>query len=529
MTAASPLPPRSYDLIGFGDEVPGILALVAAAREFRRQTGKLPRSLLMFKGDSRIGVGGLLVRGGLAYLDRTTIPSEVKQSLGLPTFGDPAALYKEFLQRSQVNQIAIDPRLADAALRQLLSESGVDLISRVQVQSVLRDGPILAGIRLVNGQMYLGSQFIDSTVNAELAQMAGVRKLQGFGTFGLPGSELPVTLVFETEGLSVDRLKQIELDYLKRLTNPNDVEAQRYIQIAAGGDSKLAEQFRQGLKDDRGNLNSLFVGADHIDLRCRALPILYHAFRGKKMALQESGMILDQANIAVLPGSRLSWNALLCHVTGSQAEALARNAARPTPEMLEEIGFLDRFFKSLGATAVRPAAELYIRHAGNVTGVVEPLSGAKMLAGAIPATQALGTFGYYLDVRGGIAGLGPRAMQCGLSSISFHTPPLFNIGIQHALVQAIPNLAIVSPGSGFEGYACAAGRIVEFNVAVGQGVGIAAGLALLSGRTLATIANLEVRQVLEQTRQLPQIYGRSYMSEAIRLQEFEQMLVGGRG
>jgi FAD dependent oxidoreductase len=524
MTAATQLP-RSYDLIGFGDEVPGILALVAAAREFRRQTGKLPRSLLMFKGDSRVGVGGLLVRGGLAYLDRTHIPLEVKQSLGLQTFGDPASLYKEFLQRSQVKQIALDPRLADAALRQLLSESGVDLISRVQVKSVLRDGPMLAGIRLTNNQMYLGSQFIDSTVNAELAQMAGVQKLRGFGTFGLPESELPVTLVFETEGLKVDRLKQIELDYLKRLTNPNDSEAQRYIQIAAGNDAKFAAQLRQGLTDDRGNLNTMSVGIDHIDLRCRALSILYHAFRGSKLALQESGMILDQANIAILPGGRLSWNALLCAVTGSQAEVLARNAAKPTPDILQELGFIDRFFKSLGATAVRPAAELYIRHAGNVLGVVEPLSGAKMLAGAIPASQALATFGYHLDVRGGIAGLGPRAMQCGLSSISFHTPPLFNVGIQHALVQAIPNLAIVSPGSGFDGYACSAGRIVEFNVAVGQGVGIAASLALLSGRNLATIANPEVRQVLEQTGQLPQIYGRSYMSEAIRLQEFEQTLL----
>ena len=524
MTAATS--PRSYDLIGFGDEVPGILSLVAAAREFRRRSGKLPRSLLMFKGNSQLGVGGLLVRGGLAYLDRANIPADVKQSLGLPTFGEASALYREFLQRSQVNQIALDPRLADPALRQMLSEANVDLLSRVEVKSVLRDGQILAGIRLANGEMYLGKQFIDSTVNAELAQMAGVRKLQGFGTFGLPESELPVTLVFETEGLKVDRLKQIELDYLKRLTNPNDIEAQRYIQIAAGGDSRLADQLRQGFRDDRGNLNTMFVGADHIDLRCRALPIVYHAFRGKKMVLQESGMILDQANIAVLPGGRLSWNALLCYVTGSQAEALARNGAKPTAEMMQEIDFLDRFFKSLGATAVRPAAELYIRHAGNITGVVEPLSGAKMLAGAIPATEALGTFGYPLDVRGGITGLGNRAVKAGISSISFHTPPLFNVGIQHALVQAIPNLAIVSPGSGFDGYACAAGRIVEFNVAVGQGVGIAASLALLSGRNLATIANLEVRQVLEQTGQLPRIYGRSYMSEAIRLQEFEKILLG---
>ena len=73
MTAATQTP-RSYDVIGFGDEVPGVLALVSAAREYRRCTGKALRTLLMFKGNSQEGVGGHLVRGGLAYLDRCSLP-----------------------------------------------------------------------------------------------------------------------------------------------------------------------------------------------------------------------------------------------------------------------------------------------------------------------------------------------------------------------------------------------------------------------------------------------------------------------
>ncbi len=68
--------------------------------------------------------------------------------------------------------------------------------------------------------------------------------------------------------------------------------------------------------------------------------------------------------------------------------------------MLEEMRFVDKWFRSIGATAVRPAIELYIRHAGNVTGVVEPLSGARMLEGGVSSDEALGTFGYHLDVRG---------------------------------------------------------------------------------------------------------------------------------
>jgi hypothetical protein len=169
--------------------------------------------------------------------------------------------------------------------------------------------------------------------------------------------------------------------------------------------------------------------------------------------------------------------------------------------------------------------ELYIRHAGNVMDAVEPLSGARMLEGGVLANEAIATFGYHLDVRGGITGLGARANERGIESITFHTPPLFNVGIRHALMRSVPNLAVVSPASGFDGYACAAGRIVEFNVAVGQGVGIAAAIALNSNRNLADIPNREVRQVLVQTGQLPKIYGRANMLEASRLQAFESTMI----
>ncbi len=103
--------------------------------------------------------------------------------------------------------------------------------------------------------------------------------------------------------------------------------------------------------------------------------------------------------------------------------------------------------------------------------------------------------------------------------------PIFNIGIKHALIKDVPNLAVIGPGSGFEGYACSAGRIVEFNVAVGGGVGIATIIALLSGKDLADISNQEVRQVLAATNQLPKIYGISNMAEATRLEKFESVVV----
>jgi hypothetical protein len=519
-----PSNPRAYDIIGFGDEVPGVLALICAAREYRRRTAKYPRVLLMSKGSKYEGVGGHLVRGGLAYLDRSQITSELRASLNLDLFGAPPAIYKEFLQRAGVTSIALDPRQADAALRKMMQEAGVALIREVEIKSVLKDGTRIVGIEIARGETYWGQQFIDSTVNAELAQAAGVNKLKGFETFGLPESELPVTLVFETQGITPRSLYQTELIYLQRFTNLADAQAQEYLMHAAGFDRQLAERLRKDMVDTKGHLKRMWIGADHIDICAPALSAAYHSFRGKKLSLHESGVILDKGNIAILPGGRLSWNAALFAVTGSEAEALARRSAKPTPKMLEEMGLIAKWMQSIGATAVTPALELYIRHAGNVTGVVEPLSGAMMLRGGVPPQVALGTFSYHFDVRGGIPGIGLRAIEKGFSSVSFHDPPIFNIGIRHAVLKNVPNLAVVSPASGFEGYASAAGRIVEFNVAVGQGLGIAAIIALLSGRNLADITDLEIRNVLVETGQLPRIFGIAKVDAASRLYAFESSI-----
>ncbi|WP_416667546.1 hypothetical protein [Egbenema bharatensis] len=157
---------------------------------------------------------------------------------------------------------------------------------------------------------------------------------------------------------------------------------------------------------------------------------------------------------------------------------------------------------------------------------MQPLTGAMMLMGGVPNHEALGTFGYRFDARGGIRGLREAAAANGFSSIEFQQP-LMNIGIRHALMKDVPNLAVISPASGFEGYASSAGRIVEYNVGVGQGVGIAAAMAMASGKNLADMTNAEVRQVLAATGQLPKIYGQTHMADAQALAAFEQKLGTG--
>lgn len=517
-------PTRSYDFICFGDEVPGILALVTAAREYRRRTNQFPKSLLMFKGNSQEGVGGHLVRGRLAYLDRSSISLSVRQQFKLDDFGDPPAVYKEFITRVGVAKVALDPARANTVLRQMLSEAGVDILSRSDLDSLIMDGYRIVGIKLKRGEVYLGKQFFDCTVNAEFAQAAGVKKQPGFASLGLPNAELAVTLVFDTEGLSTAQLRAAEDSYLRRLTNPNDSEAQRWLDIAAGFDPAYRRQIVRDLYYEDGRLKRMDIGTDYVDIYSEALPIAYHAFRGTKMELATTKTILDNANVAILPGSnRLCWNGLLFFVTATEAEALARNSAKPTARMLEEMSFIERWFKSLGATTVKPASELYIRHAGNITGAVQPLTGAQMMAGGVYSYEALGSFGYAFDARGGIHGIEQRAVEVGVTNYKFKSP-LFNVGMRHALLKDVPNLAVLGPASGFDGKASTAGRIVEYNVAVGQAVGIAACLALLTQREMNSLSNIEVRNVLIATGRLPKVYGVYDPTETSNVALFEKLM-----
>ncbi|MEO1428141.1 MAG: S-layer homology domain-containing protein [Cyanobacteria bacterium J06633_8] len=515
---------HKYDIICFGDEVPGVLSLVCASREYHRRNGKYPRSLLLFKGNSQLGIGGHLVRGGLSYLDRSAVPISIRRELDLDTFGDSPAIYNEFLEHSGVYQIALNPDNANIALRKMLQEVKANILSNAEIKSVIKFGKKIAAIELVRGEVYTANHFIDCTVNAELSQFAGVKKLKGFETFGLPNSELSVTLTFQTNGLSVDRLKQIEYAFLEGFTDKTNTQFQRLLNVAADNNSEFADYLRQGLIDDNGNLKTMYAGKDYIDVRSKALSIAYHSFRGTPLSLQASGSILDNGNIAILNETTFSWNALLFDVNAEQAETLARRKALPTSNMLREMEFVSRWFKNIGATEVIPASELYIRHAGNILGAVKPFTGAQMLAGGVPENEALGTFGYHFDIRGGVAGLINRSSEKGLQKPSLHLPPLFNFGIQHALVKDIPNLAVVSPASGMAGYASSAGRIVEFNCGVGQGVGIGIGIALSENRNLAEISNLEVREVLEITKRLPKIYGVSYIEQARELDVFENLI-----
>ena len=83
--------------------------------------------------------------------------------------------------------------------------------------------------------------------------------------------------------------------------------------------------------------------------------------------------------------------------------------------------------------------------------------------------------------------------------------PTFNYGFRHTLPVELENLSVLSPASGFGGLGTTAGRIVEFNVSVGEGLAIANAIAITEKRSLHSITNQEVKQALGYT---PKVYGK---------------------
>lgn len=83
----------------------------------------------------------------------------------------------------------------------------------------------------------------------------------------------------------------------------------------------------------------------------------------------------------------------------------------------------------------------------------------------MPAAEALGTFTYSLDFRGGLSRFVPPAR------------PTFNFGYRHTLPRELANLAVLGPAAGYGGLGEGAGRIIELNISVGQGLVTAIALA----------------------------------------------------
>lgn len=491
---------QEYDAIVFGDEVPGIMTALKLSRQL--PNGKIA---LITEADISQGLGGHLVRGGLAYLDRNQVPRDIRSDAGLRRFASSSKLYDEFIQITGTKEIALDRLRADKAFRRALDQARVKVISNVQVQSVQTQGFQVQSFTTADQGIFVAKYFIDCTQGGKLAEMAGVRVYQGFEALGLPDSSLAIGLIFEIYGMDIDQLRDIEDKMVDRFRDQNDTEAQRWMEVASGGSLGLRKQIVSSFNNNTG-IASIYQGTpDSADVRSSALGAAFHGMNGLVYDLRKARAKLDRANIAIL-SDHLSLNSMLFYVDGKTSRQLSLNGSKPTPDMLTFARKVQDFYRSLGASEVKLMSELYIRSAGHIAQSVDDLTATEMAGGGVSDAEALGTFTYHLDVRGGITGIGEMATRLGIDKLNIHlNMPTFNYGFRHTLPKERDNLAVLSPASGFGGLGISAGRIVEFNVSVGEGLAIAVAKASQEKRSLHSITNQEVRKTFNYT---PLVYGR---------------------
>lgn len=497
----------SYDTIVFGDEVPGVMTALKVARELKSK-GQSSRVAIVTEGNTAKGIGGHLVRGGLAYLDRNQVPANLRSQYG--TFGRPSQLYREFLSLSQVRTIALDSAIAGRNLTQALQRNGIEVIDNANLGTVQTAGSRLCSFT-AGGTTFTAPIFVDASQSGELAAASGVEMMRGLEALGFPDSALSIGLVIDLHDVDIGQFAKMEDELIRRYFDPRDAAAQRWLTAASGNNAEKKQELLNSLIDYQRRPKLLYQGtADSADVRSLAFSILVHGYLEQEYHLKSSGFLFDRANIAIFD-DRLSFNALLFYADAQTAQQLSNNGAEPTAEMLAVAGEIKTLFEKIGVPRVEVMDELYVRNAGQIANPIDELSATLMAAGGIAPQEALGTFGYHLDDRGGIEGLDEQVEETVLRLFDFDQMPVFNYGFRHTLPQERSNLAVLGPASGFGGLGTTAGRIVEFNVSVGEGLAVAIAKSIAEERSLPTITNFEVRRALGTT---PPTYG--YRTDSFR-------------
>jgi len=457
---------QHVDAIVFGDEPAGLLTALELSRQLTLlQPGRRPRVLVLTDADTRRGLGGTIASSELAYLDRNQVPDD--HAALLPHFAPSSELYDRFLRMAGVRQIAVDPARVSQAFRLALRQAGIPVWSRVGLRRALREKQRLCVLETASRGSVGADLFIDSSTAAVLAHAAGVAFRPGLGPGHLARTSLSLGWIFTVEGMDLRQLQALEEHLSQRLLNPHDRIAQGWLQAWPAYRHNRSALQRQ-LLDPAGHLKLIrSFSSDSADQQNPALSIAFHGQSGLMPGLLNGRVLLDKANVALLD-HRLSFNALLLRNDERQNRLVLAGQNRPLPWMGPIAGKVNAFFRHYGARRVRWAPELYVRSSNQIAHPVQALNATAMALGGVPASAALGTFTYALDLRGGVPGV----------YLPVHGRPTFNFGYGHTLPQEVCNLAVLGPAGGFGGLGAGVGRIIELNVSVGQGLAIAAAQAL---------------------------------------------------
>ncbi len=471
------------DVAVYGDEVESVLTAVSAARCGVR--------VILVRRSQEL-LGGLSTRGGLSYMDIT------------PECKSP--LFEAFTRQAGVIRVGLEPNRAHRVLQSMLQEAEVTVLSGVEAQWESFTTGAFSGWRLGDGSLLQARQYIDATPDADLARAAGVPYLRGLG--GVLGDEqdyLAVSPVFQIEGVPKEDLMAFEASLRER--------------------AEMSAWLEQALPYHPQALRAEYLtrpcfspeGMDYLDVLNPVIGIAYHHWRHGDVATYPTAETwIDGANISLLlreDGTvSMGFNGMVSQLLTRRSPyradpfaallALSQGGAVPQA-LLEEMAAFETYLRTMGgmvhARVVAPQ-EMYVRQTLTLLSR-ENMTAAMMLQGGVPEALSIGTFSYWLDLRG---------TQLWKRYPGEHLPkPVFRVGLDVALPpepmirSGLHHFAFVGRSAGYSPIGQGAGRIVQHNSLLGEGVGIAAAMAVQAGSTLAEVSPKAVRAVMVERQLQP--------------------------
>jgi hypothetical protein len=318
---------RHYQAIIYGDEPAELMTALELNHQLGHSTySKKPRIAVVTNADISRGLGGTISRAVLAYLDRNQVPRDMWDLL--PPFAPSSQLYQRFLQLTGVGQTAVNPRRASRAFTAALHRENIPVFASAQLFGVFREGKRLCILKSKRHGNLGADLFIDASLGADLAHQANVKFLQGLGSGELSHESISLGWIFEVEGMTLDQLQVIEDKLSKRLLNPEDTEAQQWLQFWPVY-LKDRKRLQSDLLDDQGNPKQMYTAThDSADQRSPALSITFHGQMRRLPGLQDSNAKLDIANIAII-GNHLSFISVLFLNDAEQNRQVIVHQSRP--------------------------------------------------------------------------------------------------------------------------------------------------------------------------------------------------------
>lgn len=462
--------PQTTDILVVGDEIESCLTAVSAARALaalgQASTDESP-TVTLWRPDNGL-LGGLSTRAQLSYMDIT--PEWVA-----PVFG-------EFLTRAGVERVALERHNAQQVLQAMLNEARVQTGAGGQLQGIkqISNGWQVHGdTATVNATIV-----IDATPDSDVANGLGVPFTCGLG--GLLGDDFPDTLgvtpVFHTTGVSAKELMAFEADLRARPETTN--------LIAAGLPWLTASEQAELMS------RPVFCQQDYVDVLNPVIGLYFHQWCGHSPESYPTAPIkVDGFNISQLPNGVLGWNGLVATVDDvNQQLTLSKNPQANWPiGLCKALSQFQAFLRNEGGLSqavVIPPEQLYIRQTRNVVSPNQ-VTATQLFQGGVSPEEAIGTFSYWIDLRGvSLHQRWPETMNL--------PKPTFNVGLAHCWLPDCPNVALVSRSGGYSPLAQGACRIVQHLAQVGEGVGIAAALALKNKQPFAAVPIADVRGRLQE-------------------------------